>query len=449
MNKKKSILARTLLVLVCLLNSRAWCQNPIIRNQYSADPSARVFGGRVYLFPSHDILANDQRGRKGWFCMEDYHVFSSENLADWTDHGMIVSQEKVPWGRPGSYSMWAPDCLERNGVYHFYFPSLPKDTVTYGRGFAIGVAVAARPEGPYTPDSLPITGVKGIDPNVFIDKDGQAYLYWSQRNIYAARLKPTMRELDSEVFTLRNLPDSGLKEGPYLFERNGIYYLTYPHVEHRTERLEYAISDNPLGPFKQTGVIMAETPGCWTNHHSIIQFRNQWYLFYHANDYSPEFDKARSVRIDSIFFNEDGTIRQVMPTLRGVGLSNARMPLQVDRYSAKSPEGVSLQFIDTANRFLGWKLLLQQPGAWVQYNSIDAGRVSIRSVTIRARANTGGRFVLRLLGDPETLLSDIRLPAGEDWQEVVAPVKRWKGIQHLLLQLQEGGPVEVDWIRFN
>jgi hypothetical protein len=134
-------------------------------------------------------------------------------------------------------------------------------------------------KAPIPPEATPIKGVRGIDPNVFIDKDGQAYLYWSAGNIYGAKLKENMLELASEVKTLGELPTKGLKEGPYLFERNGIYYLTYPHVENKIERLEYAIGDNPLGPFKVTGVIMDESPtGCWTNHHSLLQFKNQWYF---------------------------------------------------------------------------------------------------------------------------------------------------------------------------
>ena len=213
-------------------------QNPIITNQYTADPSARVFGDRVYLFPSHDILAKEGKGRVGWFCMEDYHVFSSANLSDWKDHGMIVTQNKVPWVKAESYNMWAPDCIERNGKYYFYFPATPKDS-SYGRGFAIGVAIADKPEGPYTLQTEPIKNARGIDPNVFIDKDGQAYLYWAGGNIYGAKLKENMVELASDPVILKELPTKGLKEGPYLFERNGIYYLTFPHVENKIERLEY------------------------------------------------------------------------------------------------------------------------------------------------------------------------------------------------------------------
>lgn len=436
-------------LLMLLVSQAALAQNPIIRDQYSADPSARVFGNKVYLFPSHDILAAEGKGRPGWFCMEDYHVFSSANLTDWTDHGMIVTQNKVPWVRPDSYSMWAPDCIMRDGKYYFYFPSLPKDTIAYGRGFAIGVAVADKPEGPYIPEPLPVAGVKGIDPNVFIDRDGQAYLYWSQRNIYAAKLKKNMRELDSEVFTLRNLPDSGLKEGPYMFERNGRYYLTYPHVEKKTERLEYAVADNPLGPFTFTGVIMDETPGCWTNHHSIIQFSNQWYLFYHANDYSPGFDKARAIRADSLFFNPDGSIQKVVPSLRGIGITAAESEIQMDRFSAKSAEGVRIEFLDTSNRFLGWKAVYEKTGGWLKYNSVKSGKGKTRFLMARVRSGGGGTLQVRSQGPEGPVLAEIVIPAKEGWQLVNTKTIGWKkGIQHLVVSFKEGGQVELDWIKF-
>lgn len=281
-----------LMMLAVLLAHRVSAQNPLITNQFAADPSARVFNGRVYVYPSHDIRSGPGRGRSGWFCMEDYHVFSSANLTDWTDHGVIISQSQVPWAQPDSYSMWAPDCVFRNGSYYFYFPTTPRDT-TGGKGFRIGVAVAKQPTGPFVPQPQPIGGVRGIDPNVFIDKDGQAYLYWSQGNIYGAKLKGNLLELATPPQTLGALPTAGLKEGPYVFERQGTYYLTYPHVANKTERLEYATSTSPLGPFTVRGVLMDESPtGCWTNHHSIIEFNRQWYLFYHHNDLSPQFDKT-------------------------------------------------------------------------------------------------------------------------------------------------------------
>lgn len=432
-----------------LMTGSLLAQNPIIRNMYSADPSARVFGGRVYVFPSHDILATQGKGRAGWFCMEDYHVFSSANLTDWTDHGMIVTQNKVPWVRPESYSMWAPDCVYRNGKYYFYFPTSPKDTATYGRGFTIGVAIANQPEGPYVPQPIPIKGIRGIDPNVFIDKDGQAYIYWSQGNIYGAKLKENMVELASEVFTLKELPTKGLKEGPFLFERNKTYYLTFPHVENRIERLEYAISDHPLGPFKMTGVIMDESlSGCWTNHHSMVQFKNQWYLFYHDRDYSPNFDKARSVRADSLFFNEDGTIKKVIPTLRGIGVTSAKSNIEVDRYSAKSDD-VSVDFLDTTNRFRGWKTIFIKAGAWVQYNSVDFGKRPLKYVSARLMSYADGTLEIHTNSINGPVIAEVIIPKTSGWKVIKVPIKEFQpGVQNLFFVSKANNQMEVDWMTF-
>lgn len=204
-------------------------QNPIIRDQFTADPTARIFNGKMYLFPSHDIKVPDGKNlRKDWFCMADYHVFSSENPTDWTDHGVIVFQAKVAWVDSASYSMWAPDCIERNGKYDFYIPANKNTAEANGRkGFGIGVAVAGNPEGPYIPQPEPIRGILGIDPNVLIDKDGQAYIYWSMGNIFVAKLKGNMLELDSEPLAIPDLPTKGMKGGTWVFERNGLYYLTF------------------------------------------------------------------------------------------------------------------------------------------------------------------------------------------------------------------------------
>ena len=437
-------------ILLFVLLSQLKSQNPIIRDQYSADPSARVFGDRVYVYPSHDILAVEGKGRVGWFCMEDYHVFSSANLTDWTDHGMIVTQNNIPWVRPNSYSMWAPDCIYRNGKYYFYFPTSPKDTTINGRGFTVGVAVADKPSGPFVPEPTPIKGVRGIDPNVFIDKDGQAYLYWSAGNIYGAKLKVNMSELDSPVKTLGELPGKGLKEGPYMFERNGIYYLTYPHVENKIERLEYAMGDNPLGPFKVTGVIMDESPtGCWTNHHSLIQFKNQWYLFYHHNDYSPAFDKARSVRADSLSFNADGTIKKVVPTLRGVGITDPSKEIQIDRFTQLSDKGAFISFIDTLDRFRGWKTTFNTAGAWVQYNSVDFGKKRFKTVSVKALAEKGGTLQIHTGGIDGPLAAEIKIAAGTEWKVAGAPIQKMQqGIKNLFIVSKEDGPVSADWISF-
>jgi len=430
--------------------SPTYAQNPFITNQFTADPTARVFGGRVYVYPSHDIRATPGHGRAGWFVMEDYHVFSSANLTDWTDHGVIVTQNKVPWVKPDSYSMWAPDCVFRNGKYYFYFPTTPRDT-TQGKGFRIGVAVADKPTGPFVPQPAPIANVRGIDPNVLIDKDGQAYLYWSQGNIYGARLKDNMLELADEPKTLGELPTKGLKEGPYVFERKGIYYLTYPHVENKTERLEYATSTSPLGPFTVKGVLMDESPtGCWTNHHSLLQFKNQWYLFYHHNDLSPQFDKNRSVRIDSLSFAADGSIRKVTPTLRGVGLTSAKQKIQLDRYSRLSAQGAAIAFLDTANTFRGWKTVLTGASGWVQYNSVDFGSQKLRTATLRGASAAGATIQIRLDHAQGPVVAQWAVPQGSTWQDIKVPILAFKPGRHALyVSLKSGAGAEIDWVSFD
>lgn len=443
-NYRLPLLAFGVLALVCA--DPAFATNPLIMDQFTADPTARVFEGKIYVYPSHDIPATPGKGRVGWFCMEDYHVFSSENLTDWKDHGVIVSQTTVDWVNPTSYSMWAPDCVWKNGTYYFYFPAQAKEG-----GFRIGVATSKTPYGPFKPESAPIEGVRGIDPCVFLDKDGQAYIYYSQGRIFVARLKENMRELDSPPVVIDNLPTAGLLEGPFVFERNGIYYLTYPHVQNKIERLEYSTSNSPMGPFKPAGVILDESAsGCWTVHHSILAYKGQWYLFYHDKDLSPDFDKNRSIRADYLSFNEDGTIKKVTPTLRGVGIVDAKSSVQIDRYSAvSSGEKASVSFLDEANKKAGWKLSLGGRDTWARFNQVDFGTSPLRSVNLRAVSATGGPVEIHLDKVDGPLLARVDIPKGSEWKVVSAKlVRAATGIHDLVVTRKSAGAVDLDWLRF-
>ena len=448
-NYKCYLLALSIGTLFCANN--AFAQNPLVMDQFTADPTARVFEGRIYVYPSHDILAGPGKGRAGWFCMEDYHVFSSENLTDWKDHGVIASQDKVDWVDSTSYSMWAPDCVFKNEKYYFYFPANAK-AGTSGKGGRgrIGVAVSDKPYGPFKPEAKPIEGVSGIDPNVFIDKDGQAYLIYAMGKLYIAKLKDNMLELDSKPEVIQNLPTAGLIEGPFMFERNGVYYLTYPHVQNKTERLEYAVGNSPMGPFKVTGVIMDESPGgCWTNHHSIVEYKGQWYLFYHDDDLSPKFDKNRSIRADYLSFNEDGTIEKVVPTLRGVGITNAKSKIQIDRYSATSSHGISIAFLNDENKHEGWKIALDGENAWVQYNAVDFGDSDLKSVNARCASSTGGTIEIHLDKADGPLLAKVEIRKGADWNVVSSKLANVpSGIHDLIVASNEANNVEIDWISF-
>lgn len=462
-----------LIFLLSILNypfSIIVAQNPIIRDQFTADPTARVFNGKIYLFPSHDIPAAEDYPRKDWFCMADYHVFSSDNLVDWTDHGVIVDQKHVPWGNPTAYSMWAPDCVEKDGKYYFYFPDAPKE----GRGFGVGVAIADKPEGPYVVQPEPIKGVMGIDPVVMQTSKGDAYIFWAGGRLVGAKLSPDMLSIEGEPVEVSAPLPQGFKEGPFAFEHNGKYYLTYPWVEDKTETLAYAMSDNPLGPYEYKGKIMEQSPtGCWTNHHSIVQFKDQWYLFYHHNDYSPNFDKLRSARVDSLFFNPDGTIRPVRPTLRGVGISDARKPIQIDRYSQISENGVIMDYVypDSVRRFEGWQLTFTSPDAFSIYNKVDFGSVQVNTVSIRVKAPKGANLIIRDITSkmPERwgnraipkeyldamrknwgIIASVEIPSTSDYTIISMPVNTSpKGVVDLKLQSKDGRELSVDWIAFD
>ena len=457
-------------------------QNPVIRDQFAADPTARVFNNKVYVYPSHDIPAPEGQ-RQDWFCMADYHVFSSENLIDWTDHGVIISQENVPWGKPDAYSMWAPDCVYKNGTYYFYFPNAPKD----GRGFAVGVATASAPEGPFTCEKEPIKGVSGIDPCVLIDDDGTTYIYWSGMGIRGGKLKSNMLELDGELQEVKlpkreGMPDmppmkiggvemkglpEGFKEGPFAFKRNGWYYLTFPWVrgetgegKNPTETLAYAMSKNPLGPWDFKGIIMAEhANGCWTNHHSILEYKGQWYIFYHHNDYSPWMDKRRSARIEKINFNADGTIQEVKPTLRGVGINQATDQIQIDRYNTAS-EGVTIEYLDTLNRFRGWQVNLPAKGSWVRYNDINFNHLSGDSyVMVRAKTDENTEFYVREKNADGKIIAKFsmivksengpfRRDMSKQWITLTAPMEYLpKGTTDLCITCEDKA-CSIDWVQF-
>ena len=458
----------------------AVAQNPIIRDQFTADPTARVFNNKVYLYPSHDIKPPVGQ-RQDWFCMEDYHVFSSENLTDWTDHGVIVTQNKVPWVRPNSYSMWAPDCVEKNGKYYFYFPSAPQA----GGGFAVGVAIADSPEGPFIPEPEPIKGINGIDPCVLQASDGNAYIFWG--NGRCAKLKPNMKELADDnpkskvkwgnrememvgVNCLQGLPNRQA-EGPFAFEANGWYYLTYPYVRENTEVLGYAMSKNPMGPYEYKGIIMPEHEnGCWTNHHSIINYKGQWYLFYHQNAFSPRDDKRRSAQIDKLYFNPDGTIQEVKKTMRGVGINKATEKIEIDRYSSAS-DGVTTELIDTVNTFRSYMATMPTKGSWIKYNDVDFSVITDGYLIMSVKAAENTELCVREKSATGKVLARIKLtvkpeePAGgaaanpmmarfrrdqrNQWLTQTAKLDYVpNGVTDLVITNEGDGALSVDYVRF-
>lgn len=285
--------------------------NPFITHMFTADPSAHVWkDGRLYVYPSHDIDPP-----RGCDLMDRYHVFSTDDMVNWKDHGEILNSSQVPWGRPEGGFMWAPDCAYKDGTYYFYFPHPSSSDVHCS--WKVGIATSKHPAKDFKVQGY-IKGIDDacgmIDPCVFIDDDGQAYLYHGGcGRIIGAKMKDNMMELAEKPRSMEGLKD--FHEGAWVHKRNGIYYLMYsdnvPHPE--GNRLVYATSTNPLGPWTYQGVIL-EATGSGTSHGSIVEYKGEWFLFYHNSDLSGGKPELRSICVDKLYYNPDGTIQLVKQT---------------------------------------------------------------------------------------------------------------------------------------
>jgi len=290
--------------------------NPLLDSRtFIPDVEAHAWGdGRIYLYGSMD-----HQGEK-YFCSDVHHVYSSDDLAHWTDHGVVFSLADSNWAKDCGV-LYAPDCAYRNGWYYLYY------CVPDGR---CGVAKSPSPTGPFE-DVGQIKGVQGIDPAVFIDDDGQAYLYWGQLTwCHVAKLKENMVEIDEDTITTPlTVEEHEFHEGSSVKKINGKYYYLFADTHRhgdpnrpdgRPSCLGYAVSDHPMKGFKYGGIIIDNfgcDPKVWNNHGSMECFKGQWYVFYHRSTHGSEF--SRHVCAEPIYFNEDGSISEILQTTSGVG----------------------------------------------------------------------------------------------------------------------------------
>lgn len=314
----------------------------LVEHIYTADPSAHVFDGRIYIYPSHDIDAGIPFNDNGdHFGMEDYHVLSLAAPGEpVTDHGVALHVKDVPWAER---QMWAPDAACKAGRYYLYFPAKKADGI-----FQIGVAVSDSPTGPFTPQPAPIAGSYSIDPAVFADDDGEYYLYFGgiwggqlqqyRNNQWQAEhqepaatepaLGPRVARLREDLLEFAEAPREVLIvdeqgkpllagdnkrrffEASWLHKYQGKYYFSYSTGD--THLLCYAIGDNPYGPFTYQGHILEPVVG-WTTHHSIAEFEGKWYLFYHDSILSGGVTHLRSIKMAELQYVADGRIVPLKP----------------------------------------------------------------------------------------------------------------------------------------
>ncbi len=318
-----------------------YLSEPLVNHIFTADPSAHVFDGKIYIYPSHDVESDVKEDDLGsHFDMKDYHVLSMDSIGGKvTDHGVALDIKDVPWA---GKQMWAPDAAHKDGKYYLYFPAKDKEGI-----FKIGVAVSDNPAGPFKAEPQPMGGSFSIDPAVFDDGNGNFYMYFGgiwggQLQYYSTgklaktevqpadsllaltakvvKLSADMKSFAEPVRDLLVVDEKGRAynsgehdqrffEASWVHKFNGKYYFTYSTGD--THFINYAIGDNPYGPFAYKGVVLNPVQG-WTNHHSIVEVGGKWYIFYHDTQLSGK-THLRNIKVTELVHNADGSIQTITP----------------------------------------------------------------------------------------------------------------------------------------
>jgi beta-xylosidase len=425
-------------------------QNPIVQTIYTADPAAIVYNDRVYLYTGHDEDGST------WFTMNEWRLYSSADMVNWTDHGSPLSYKTFRWARGDA---WAAHCIERNGKFYFYAPV----TDLQGKA-AVGVAVADSPYGPfYDPLDKPLaqTGHGDIDPAVFIDDDGQAYLYWGNPFLYYVKLNEDMISYEGEIVRVPMTEESfGKREGdvknrptlyeeaPWLYKRNKLYYLFWaggPLPEH----LAYSTAESPQGVWKNRGTLMPKEGRSFTNHPAVIDFKGKTYLFYHNGALSGGSGFTRSVCVDEIQFNKDGSIVPI--TMTG---GNHKALETLNPYQKTEAETIAWaeNVKSVSNEQVGVFINAMQDGAYTKVKNIDfrdngASKFTARLGTVHNKDVT---MEIRLDALDGKLLGTIKTPCtgGSDrWALITIDIEKVTGI-HDLYFVFKGKSLYLDWWKF-
>lgn len=308
--------------------------NPMFRDAFTADPAPLVVGDTLYVYVGHDeaVDGGDYYNITEWLC------YSTKDMKTWVSHGSVLKPTDFKWAIGEA---WASQVVEKDGKFYYY------TTAQHGQynDKAIGVAVSDSPTGPFK-DPLgkalvvgPDTPGRGIDidPTVWIDDDGTAWMYWGNGSCYYAKLKPNMIEIDGEIKQVQGL--EGFIEGPWLHKRGDIYYLTYAGFKGGNENLRYATADKIDGPWTNRGELTGNAKNSFTIHPGIVEFKDQWYLFYHNATLTLNglrgITGRRSVCAEYLYYNEDGTMQPVVQTTEGLTVP----PKNNARTDAEKPAG--------------------------------------------------------------------------------------------------------------
>jgi arabinoxylan arabinofuranohydrolase len=368
--------------------------NPIVQTIYSADPAPMVYDGRVYVYTTHDedVLVNN------FFTMKEWRCYSSTDMVNWTDHGMVASLKSFSWAPDNG--AWAAQCIYRNGKFYLYCPIHLK---------GIGVLVSDSPFGPFTDPLgrvLINKSVDDIDPTVFIDDDGQAYLYWGNPALYYVKLNADMISFDRSVgnngivtvpmttasFGTRTGGDSRhqtlYEEGPWLYKRNGLYYMVYA-ASGIPENICYSTSPGPTGPWTFKGIVMPTQGASFTNHPGVCDYKGNSYFFYHNGALPGGGGYHRSVCVEQFKYNADGTIPTMNMTTAGppqIGNLNPYVATEAETTCWES--GVETEKCSEG----GMDVCNIENGDYIKVKGVDFGSGATSFDARVASANSGGNI---------------------------------------------------------
>ncbi len=456
MNYRRILLAVSLITYWCA--GIGFSQNPVVQTNYTADPAPMVHEGTVYLYTTHD----EDETVKNFFTMNDWRCYSSTDMVNWTDHGAVLSYKDFNWSRGDA---WAGQCIYRNGKFYFYVPVNQKNG-----GNAIGVAVSDSPTGPFK-DAIGaplLIGNGYIDPTVFIDDDGQAYLYWGNPNLWYVKLNEDMISYDKEVgivqvpltkegFYIRTKDaekrPSSYEEGPWFFKRNGKYYLLYP-AGGVPEHLAYSTSTGPTGPWVYGDTIMhvIKENGAFTNHPGFIDYKGKSYLFYHNGALPGGGGFKRSVCIEPFVFNADGSIPLITPTKEGVKESASNL----NPYKRVEAETIAWEKgIETTKSENGEVYVYDiNNGDYIKVRSVDFGNGAKKFEASVASAERSGDIEIRLDSTEGTLLGTCPVTntgGAQNWTVQSCKINKVNGVHDLFFIFKggEGDLFNFDWWKFS
>lgn len=422
------------LAIVAAIPSPARADNPIVQTAYTADPAPMVHEGRLYLYTSHDedVTVNN------FYTMNDWRLYSTTDMVNWTDHGSVASYRTFSWGTGDA---WAPHGIARNGKFYLYVP------LNNNTGARIGVGVSDNVAGPFMDPlgrELAATGSGNIDPAVFIDDDGQAYMYWGNGTLRYVKLNPDMISTSGNI---TNVPLNGFTEGPWVYKRGSLYYLVYASLA-GTEKISYATSNSPTGPWTVRGDIM-DAGRTFTNHAGIVDYKGRSYFFYHNSALPGGGDFKRSVCVEEFTYGADGSIPKITMSASGPAAVDTLDPFaQVEAETIAFSSGLKTEVCtDTGG---GMNVTSINHGDYIKVKNVDfQDGVTSFEARVSSAANDA-KIELRLDSLDGPLLGTCDVSGASSWTTKTCAVSGGSGKHDLFLKFVGGNGdlFKFNWWRF-